>query len=110
MLGVPPPPIGPRTVSPAVIGAVKEAIVKLLSVVDLERDEGLKRYVDKLVAPLIKHAIQVRHELSEPPKPSRDEAEDSESGPLDRTAAGLPGGGGKPILSALPQLMGLTGT
>lgn len=106
MLGVAPPPVGPRTVDPRVIAAIKDAITKLLGVVDLEKDEGLKRHVDKLIAPLIKQAIQVRHQLSEPPTLDREEDEDAEIGPLDRTPAGAGASGGTPILSALPRLMG----
>ena len=109
MAGVAPPPVGPRTVNAAVIAAVKDAIKKLLEVVELEKDEGLKRHVDKLVAPLIKQAIQVRHQLSEPVKPPSEEDEDADGGPLDTSSSGMMGQGGNPILSALPRLMGMGG-
>lgn len=105
MAGVAPPPVGPRMVSQAVIAAVKDAIKKLLEVVELEKDEGLKGHVDKCVAPLIKQAIQVRHQLSAPVKPPREEAEDAENEPLDSSSHGMMGQGGSPILSALPRLM-----
>lgn len=109
MAGVAPPPVGPRTVNAAVIAAVKDAIKKLLEVVELEKDEGLKGHVDKLVAPLIKQAIQVRHQLSEPVKPPSEEAEDADGGPLDTSSSGMMGQGGTPILSALPRLLGMGG-
>jgi hypothetical protein len=101
MVGLAPPPIGPRLPDPKAIADLKQGIAKLLDAA--EKDP----MVAKAVNPHIKGLIEARAKLLEPPKPAREADEDAENGPLDRTSAGEGATGGTPILSALPRLMGL---
>lgn len=101
MLGVAPPPVGPRLPDPRAIADLKAGIAKLLDAA--EKDP----VVAKALNPIIQSLIQARAKLLEPPKPADEEAEDVDSGPLDRSPAGEGATGGTPILSALPRLMGL---
>lgn len=100
MLGVAPPPVGPRVPDPRAIADLKAGIAKLLDAAD--KDPIL---VAPALNPIIKTLIGVRAKLLEPPKPTREEAEYPDAGPLDHTPQGdvL---GGNPLLSVLPRLMG----
>lgn len=100
LVGVAPPPVGPRLPDPKAIADLKAAIAKLLDAA--EKDP----MVAKRLNPVIQTLIKVRGELLTPPTPDREEAEDADGGPLDSTPPGMLGQGGTPILSALPRLIG----
>lgn len=98
LLGVAPPLIGPRLPDPQALTDLRAGIGKLLDAA--ERDPIVGRELN----PIIKTLMEARAKLTQPPKPSREEAA-AGAGPLDKTPQGDVGG--IPIQALLPRLAGI---
>ena len=97
MLGVAPPPVGPRMPNPLALADLRAGISKLLDAA--EKDP----LVGRALNPIIRTLMDARTKLMSPPKPSRDEAPGSTE-PLDQTPQGDVGG--TPLSALLPQILG----
>lgn len=102
MLGVAPPPIGPRPPSPTILDAAAKANVALMELAKIIENEADAR-ASKIFNPLLQQALEARKEYAQPPKPSREEG--ASGGPLDQTPQGDVGG--TPLPDLLPRLAGI---
>ena len=99
MLGVAPPPLGPRLPDPQALTDLRQGIEKLLDAA--EKDPMVGRALN----PIIMMLMEASKKLRQPPKPSREEADAGDMEPLDRTPMGDIGG--IPLPALLPRLAGL---
>lgn len=98
LMGLAPPPVGPRVPDPMAIADLRAGITKLMDASQKDR------MVAKLINPSIRELIGAQQQLSKPPKASREESEAGGAGPLDQTPEGDVGG--TPMPEILARLVG----